>query len=335
VAESGGQSEEVIYAKEFDVETNVQHNIAPFLTKLAPVPVPVQAKKEIKVAIAPNLSDYVDYRKYLSDWYLYRRELSKRDLRPYNYTMFSAAADIKSPNYLKMIIEGRRNLSEEMIVRFAHALGLSKEKAEEFRLLVLFAQATDPAARNFFLKELSEFRVQIQLRSGEIDKKTWEKVPNWITWILYAVMDQDGVEFSIDKLRELLRGKASEAELSTALNNLIASGEVVQDRATGRLTKARNLIESPEEVPVALVRKLQSQLMYLGLESLFQDAPSEREFGALTLSLTKAEFDELKFKLRQMRKQLHKDNSIKRMTTRGERVYQLNLQLFPVTNKVK
>jgi uncharacterized protein (TIGR02147 family) len=75
--------------------------------------------------------------------------------------------------------------------------------------------------------------------------------------------------------------------------------------------------------------------MYLGLESLFQDSPTEREFGALTVSLTKAEFEDLRFRLRQLRKQVHKDNSTKRLGTAGDRVYQLNLQLFPVTDAAK
>ena len=73
--------------------------------------------------------------------------------------------------------------------------------------------------------------------------------------------------------------------------------------------------------------------MYLGLESLFQDSASDREFGSLTVSLTKTEFEQLKFQLRKFRKEINKDNSIKRMSTKGEKVYQLNLQLFPVTDK--
>lgn len=297
--------------------------------------VPQMKTQMPEILSSPVLSNYMDFRQFLSDWYLYKRELTKKDLRPYSYAMFSAAANIKSPNYLKMIIEAQRNLSEEMILKFSKALGLHKEQADEFRLLVLFGQATDPAERNFFLKELSEFRVLLKLRSGEIDKKMMEKVPSWIGWILYSMMDQEGVEFKAEKIRDLLRGKASVDEIQEAMKALIRSGEVAQDDITGKLTKTRNLIDSPEDIPVALVRKLQSQLMYLGLESLYQDSPTEREFGSLTLSLTKAEFEELKFKLRQMRKQVNKDNSIRRMSTLGERVYQLNLQLFPVTNQVK
>lgn len=284
--------------------------------------------------VPPAVSDFMNYREYLAAFYAFKRKASKGHLRAYNYAVFSAAANIKSPNYLKMIIDGKRNLSDDMIGKFGKALSLNKEQTEEFRYLVAFTQASDPADRNLFLKKLSEHRVNAQLKSGEIDRKTWEKVPNWIAWIIYAMVDQEGVSFTTKSLKELLRNKANEDEIEMALNSLLAAGELKKDEVTGEFKKVRSLIESPEEVPVALVRKLQAQLMYLGLESLYQDAPTDREFGTLTASLTKSEFEELKFKLRQMRKAFHKDNSIARATSKGDRVYQLNIQLFPVTNAV-
>lgn len=283
---------------------------------------------------APLVSDYMDFRQYLASFFDYKRRQTATDIRPYNYAAFSAAANIKSPNYLKMIIEGRRNLSDEMVLKFAKALGLNKEATEDFELLVAYGQATDPADRNMYLKKLSELRVQVKLKSGEIDQKTWDKIPNWAAWVIYAMVDQENVKYDRKSLKELLRGKASEDEIEQALQSLFNSGELVQDPETGEVKKARALIESAEDVPVALVRKLQAELMYLGLESLYQDAATEREFGTLTLSLTKQEFEEIKFKLRQLRKQINKDNTIARMGSKGEKVYQLNIQLFPVTNAV-
>jgi uncharacterized protein (TIGR02147 family) len=280
---------------------------------------------------APMVGDYLDFRKYLADYYQYRRELSKNDIRPYNYAVFSAGANIKSPNYLKLIIEGRRNLSEDMIAKFAKAMGLGKEQAEEFKLLVLYGQASDPADRNMHLRALNEKRVDLKLKSGEIDQKTWEKIPSWITWILYAMVDQKDVSFEPEKLRESLRNKANVDEIQASLNSLMSAGELVKDAETGEVKKARSLMESAEEVPVALVRKLQAELMYLGLESLFQDSPTEREFGSATLSLTKQEFEELRFSLRKIRKEAQKNIGVKRLTSKGDRVYQLNLQLFPIT----
>jgi len=284
---------------------------------------------------APHVSDYMDYRHYLGAFFDYKRKLTASDIRPYNYAAFSAGANIKSPNYLKMIIEGRRNLSDEMVLKFAKALGLNKEATDDFELLVAYGQAADSADRNVFLKKLSEHRVQVKLKSGEIDKKTWDKIPNWAAWVIYAMVDQEGVKFDVKALKEVLRGKASEDEIDQALQSLFNSGELVKDPETGEVKKAHTLIDSAEDVPVALVRKLQAQLMYLGLESLYQDAATEREFGTLTLSLTKQEFEEIKFKLRQMRKQINKDNSIARTSTKGEKVYQLNIQLFPVTNATR
>lgn len=281
----------------------------------------------------PIIGDYMDYRRFLLDYYLYRREQSKKQLRPYSYSTFAAAANIKSPNYLKMIIEGKRNLSPDMIGRFAKATGLNKADSDQFRMLVQFNQSADPSARNLMLKDLSDLRVERQLKAGEIDRKAWDRLPSWVAWVLYALLDQAGVDFKIDSLRDLLRGKAKNDEIEAALKSLVESGEVLFDSETGIYSKAKNRSDTPEEIPVALIRKLQAQLMLLGLESLYQDSPTEREFGTLTVALTQTEFEELRFKLRQMRKQVHKDISIQRMQTPGERVYQLNLQLFPVTDK--
>lgn len=282
----------------------------------------------------PVLSEYMDYRLFLADFYRAKKAQTRTSIRPYSYAIFSAAADIKSPNYLKMIIEGKRNLSMDMVSKFAKACSFNKAQTDEFRLLVVFNQSEDPADRNYALKQLSEYRVDQKLKQGELDRKVFEKVPNWIGWIIYALVDQDGVTFETSQLKDLLRGKASESEINDALENLIRTGELVRDPETQKISKGKPT-EAPEEIPSALVRKLQMQLMYLGLESLYQDSAVEREFGSLTLSLTAKEFEDIKFKLRQMRKSLHKENAIARMSSKGERVYQLNLQLFPVSNAAK
>ncbi|MFN7455457.1 MAG: TIGR02147 family protein [Pseudobdellovibrionaceae bacterium] len=280
----------------------------------------------------PKISEYLDYRLFLSDFYKFKRNLTAKDIRPYSYAMFSAAANIKSPNYLKMIIEGRRNLSEEMIGKFAKAMGLMKEQGEEFRLMVLFGQTTDPAERNMFLKQLNEHRVNSKLKAGEIDQKTWEKVPSWVAWILFTMIDQKGVKFQPERLRELLRGQATIDEIELALKSLLDSKEVVIAE-DGTFKRSNQLMEDAAEIPVALVRKLQTELMYLGLESLFRDSATDREFGSLTLAMTRAEFEEVRFQLRQFRKKTQKENAVKRADGPGERVYQMNLQLFPVTEK--
>jgi uncharacterized protein (TIGR02147 family) len=147
--------------------------------------------------------------------------------------------------------------------------------------------------------------------------------------------DVKGVNFEISQLKQLLGEKATQDEIQEALNKLLESGQLVRDPETQEIKKSRPLMENADNIPVALVRKLQAELLYLGMESLFQDDPTDREFGTVTLSMTEKEFEEIKFKLRQMRKQMTKDNSIARSQSAGERIYQLNIQLFPVTKKLE
>lgn len=281
---------------------------------------------------APVLAAYTDYRQYLKDFYLFKREQTRSDIRPYSYANFAASADIRSPNYLKLVIEGQRNLSSAMAKKFGKALGLSKEEIEEFLALVDYCQATEPLERNRYLKVLADLRVRQQLKAGEIKAETWEKVPSWVTWVLHAMTEQKDVVFEAERLTEIMKGGAHADEIRKSLDKLLESGELVRAE-DGSVTKGRELMNGSEDVPVALVRKLQAELIYLGLESLFQDAPQEREFGAMTVSLTEAEFEQLKFELRQFRKRWTKDISVQRKQSKGDRVFQLNIQLFPVTNQ--
>ncbi|MBX3020196.1 MAG: TIGR02147 family protein [Bdellovibrionales bacterium] len=287
------------------------------------------------VPVAPRLNAFTDYRVFLKEFYDYKREITKGELRPYGYGTFSAAANIRSPNYLKLIIEGQRNLSIDMAKKFARGLGMGKEETEEFLALVEYTQAIEPLERNRCLKVLSDLRVRQQLKSGEINAETWEKVPGWVTWVLYALTDQAGVKFEPDRLFEMMRGKARPDEIRRSLERLLASGELTKDPLTGEIGKGRELMSGSESVPVALVRKLQAELIYLGLESLFQDQPQDREIGAQTMALTEDEFEVLKFELRQFRKRWAKDVGVARKAIKGNRVFQLNIQLFPVTTESK
>lgn len=282
---------------------------------------------------APALGEYTDFRQYLQDVYHYRRQSESTKRRPYSYSTFSAAADIKSPNYLKLIIDGKRNLSEDMTTRFAKALKLNRQDTDEFRTLVRYGQANEPIERNQFLKELADLRARKAFATGEINQKSWEKVPGWIGWVLYAMAEQNNVDFDPLSLQRLFRAKASADDIKESLQKLFDSGELARDQKTGQVNKGRDLIESPQDLPVALIRKLQAELIYLGIESLFRDSPKEREFGAMTVAMTEDEFSQVRFELRQLRKRLQRDILVKRKASKGDRVYQLNIQLFPVTEK--
>ncbi|MAF90166.1 MAG: TIGR02147 family protein [Bdellovibrionota bacterium] len=278
----------------------------------------------------PIVSHYLDFRDYLRDYYLHQKQTQ----RNYTYAVFSARADIKSPNYLKLVIDGKRNLSDSMIPKFAKALALTKEETEDFRYLVRYSQAKDGDTRNFHLRELHDLRVKHQLDRGEINKDIWEKIPGWISWVIYEMVAQRGMNFTAKEIQRKLRPKVSIDEIEAAIQRLVDLGEISIDEETGEAKKLRDVIKTPEEIPVALVKKIQAEFINLAMESLFNDSPKDREFGALTLCMNRDEFERLKFDLRKLRKKYHRDTAVARSTEGGERVYQFNVQLFSITDPV-
>jgi uncharacterized protein (TIGR02147 family) len=282
----------------------------------------------------PELSEFVDYRKYLLAFYEFKKHETKDRLRPYSFSDFSAAANIKSPNYLKLIIEGKRNLSKDMNLKFSKALEHNRLQSKEFDLLVCYCQEKDPMQRNQNLKELSEFRAKRSIENGSINQQTWEQVSNWLVWVLHAMVEQKNVEFTPEKLRTLLRGQVNEAQIQMALKKLVDSGDIIIDPITRIPRKTSKMMSGLDSIPPELVRKIQSELIYLGLESLHKYGPHEREVSGFTLAMTDKEYEWARFELRKLRKKIQQEILMNREETQGDRVYQVNIQLFPITDSV-
>ena len=84
----------------------------------------------------PSVYEYVDYRAYLRAFY----EAEKAQRAAFSYRYFARRAGLASPNFLKLVIEGKRNLGKESVLAFATALDLNAEETEFFNDLVAFAQ---------------------------------------------------------------------------------------------------------------------------------------------------------------------------------------------------
>lgn len=279
----------------------------------------------------PKIQAYTDFRKYLSDFYKYKVDEYSNRRGGYNYKVFSAAADIRSPNYLKLVIDGDRNITEKTIHKFAKALNLNKIDSQEFELLVMYGQALDPLERNRHLKKLSEFRMKSRLRSGEINADAVSRAPSWAAWVMFALADHKSADFSVQGVKDLLRGRIKESDIERAVEHLLKNGSLIKDPTTGEIKKGLVIPPTPEDIPPEMIRRLQAELIYMGMESLSNDAIEDREFGSLSICLTQEEFEKLKFELRHLRKRIYKDTLVKREQSKGDKVYQFNIQLFPIS----
>jgi uncharacterized protein (TIGR02147 family) len=76
------------------------------------------------------------------------------------HDQFSQAAGLGSPNYLKLIVGGQRNLTVTNIHQFAKALAFSYTETVFFETLVLRGQSVSPIELKYYDRRLLELRRQ-------------------------------------------------------------------------------------------------------------------------------------------------------------------------------
>ena len=119
-------------------------------------------KKESKI----NIYEYLDYRAYLRDLF----EEKKATVRGFSYRSFCRKAGIVNPSFLKLVIDGKRNLTPASIMKFAKGFTLKRHEGEFLHNLVMFNQASTHEEKNHYYKKLSSSKRYAEVKHIERDQ---------------------------------------------------------------------------------------------------------------------------------------------------------------------
>jgi len=272
---------------------------------------------------AIDIFQYSDYRAYLRDYYAYQKALG----RGFSYRVFSKRAGLGSPNHLKRVMEGERNLTDEMAQRFATACRLEGDAVAYFCLLVKFTQSHDSEQREEVLQRmigLRSYRQAHRLAKAEAAyHSTW-----YLAAIRELVLRPDFLE-DPEWIARTLLPNVSRSEALRGLRLLLELGFIVRDEQ-GRLKQATPLLSTGAEVRGLHIIRYHREMMKRASESIDLIASTERDISSLTLGLSVDGLQELKQRLQQFRKELM---SLAVSEENVAQVVQLNLQLFPLSNR--
>jgi uncharacterized protein (TIGR02147 family) len=150
-----------------------------------------------------NIFNYLDYRIFLQDLYKALKLLSNG----FSYRSFARDANLASASYLKLVMDGKRNLTEDSVEKFVTGLGLKNEEAEYFRVLVKFNQSHTASEKSRNYRLIQELR-------GEILGQTTSQFPEEQFWSRYFALFFDKVaeQGHTPETVELLERKISEVK---------------------------------------------------------------------------------------------------------------------------
>src|SRR5215510_14248092 len=121
-----------------------------------------------------RIHSYLDYRQFLRDRF---RQLKKSGKN--THRSLSKKAGFASPNFLKLVMEGERNLSERSIGQVAVAFDLNEREREFFAALVRFNQAKGLEEKEALYQELKLRRPDLSLQ--RLEHSQFEYLKDWHT----------------------------------------------------------------------------------------------------------------------------------------------------------
>ncbi|HKP64877.1 MAG TPA: TIGR02147 family protein [Polyangiales bacterium] len=264
-----------------------------------------------------------DYRQFLRAYYEAGRDAGQA----VTLRAFSKRAGLRSPNYLKLVMDGARNLTPPMAARFADAAGLRAEAAEYFCELVLFNQAKTAHERGRAYERLRRFPRYRKVHKLDAAQEAYHS-----SWYLPALRELVGhKDFREDPrwiARQLLPA-ISPRDAERALGTLLELSLLRRDEH-GKLVQCDPLIETPDGPLGHHVVSYHRSMLERAAAALDDVPRAEREIAALTLCVSAAQMDELKKHLERFREELL---HLYATGPDATRLVQVNLQMFPLSVK--
>lgn len=268
-----------------------------------------------------SIFEYTNYREYLADWCTDQR----RESSPFSARSFSRTAGLASPSYLKMVMDGKRNILSETIAGFAAALKFSAEESRFFEDMVLFNQARTHSAKNLYYHRLLRYK-----KFRDANHLSQERYEYFSKWYYAAIREMVALpDFRDDPawIAKRLRPRVTKAEAQSALALLLKLGLIARGE-DGRLVLSDAAVTTADEVDSLTVVNFHGEMIDRAAESLTDHKGSDRNISALTIAMSKKKFKEIKERLHQFRKE------IRALIGDGDEpddVYQINFQLFCLT----
>ncbi|MCM2280167.1 MAG: TIGR02147 family protein, partial [Oligoflexia bacterium] len=250
----------------------------PSITDAAPAPVP------------PVLPRYQDYRAFLGDYYAYR----KATRQGFSYRLFAKRAGLKSPNYLQLVIQKKRSLTEPTAGRVAAAIGLKGPERDYFVALVRRENASTPDAspQERVEAEKTHLIATRKLITRQIPQAQSRVLSEWFHLVVLEMVALRDFNPDPAWISARLRGLISEAQAEESLK-LLVSGGFLETAPDGRYRARNPVLDTGDGFNEARVLQFHQQTLTMWRGLLETVGTSERQLGLLNIPISSKKVPEL------------------------------------------
>ena len=268
----------------------------------------------------PDIFEYLDYRTFLRDTYDHAKEHG----RAMSYRYLSRRAGFSSPNFIKLVMDGNRNLGDESIGAVAGAIDLKEDEAVFFESLVHLDQAQSAEQKNEAYRIVAASR---RFRSARrIDHGMFEYLSHWYYPAIREMAARQDFVLDGKWISKQLWPKVPVRDVNRAVSTLLKLGLIVETE--DGVTRGDPSLTTGHEVGSLAIGNFHRQMMERAAESIETVERERRDISALTVCVSDALIPRLKDEIHRFRESMLE---LCDSEEDGENVYQMNVQLFPLT----
>ena len=269
-----------------------------------------------------EIVEYTDYRKYIQDYYDERKRCSA-----FSWQEFARNAGFSSAVFLKYVCEGKKNLSVGSAGSVANAMGLVGFEQTYFVLMVSYAHAKSDKAKRAAFEERCALAQAHKVRV--LGDEEFDYFKSWKNPVLREIAPHMPGARPLE-MAHACKQKISATEVSETLDFLMRAGLLKKDKNGTYVQTEKSISMGPvDAVPVA-AREMQRQMGEFAVKAM--DLPlSERDMSGVTMGITHRAYEQIKKEIADFRRRIV---AIASADDDTEQVYRLNLQLFPLSDKL-
>ena len=268
---------------------------------------------------------YDDYRVFLQDFYAAKKQQNPA----YSFRYFAKRAGLKSGNYLKLVMDGQRNLTHKTVLKFCKGLALSQWEAHFFENLVFFNQTDDEGEKEFYKKNLE--LVKNQNARGLLSKDQYDVVSSWYPLAIKELALLSDFAFSSRWIASRLDHKVTVEEVNEAIELLERLGLIKIDKKKKKMIVTDQSLQTPNMAGSSAIRSYHKKILDLSKDSVDTQQVENRCFSTLTVAVAKKDLAEAFAKIHQFRNEM---DSFFVKSKKYDAVYQLAIQLFRMDTDV-
>lgn len=268
----------------------------------------------------PDVFDYLNYRDFLKDFYVYKKSEDKR----FSYQKFAELANIKAKSHLKMIIDGSRNITNKFQHKIAGACELSGNEAKYFFVLVQFNHESDLEKKTAYFKELHSLARVVKREEITGDLNMF--LSKWYYAAVKSYLNVKRFNPEPNEISKKLRNFITPGEAFEAIDLLMKLG-LVKKVNFGYEIVERHLGTNEKTIP-SYVKNFHEQMLNVSKKALDEISKEDRIFRAMTID-TSVKGIEL---IKEMIKKFYQDlANITEKEGSSEAVCQVNFQFLKLS----